>query len=133
MNNIISDLHIHHVALVAENFEATIAFYEKLGFVKYTGWGEGDKRIVLMDMGNGSYLEIFASNPDSTRDGGRFVHLAFAVQDVKAAYDVAIAAGAVSKIAPKVVPVASEPKRITINCAFVIGLNGETLEFFKES
>lgn len=133
MNNVIPDLRIHHVALVAEDFEATIAFYEKLGFKKYTGWGEGNKRICLMDMGNGSHLEIFASNPESARAGGRFVHLAFSVPDVNTAFDLAISAGATVKMAPKVVPVASEPKRITINCAFVFGLNGEVLEFFKES
>lgn len=132
MNKIIPNIRIHHIAVVAEDFEATIAFYEKLGFVKYTGWGEGEKRIQLMDIGNGSHMEIFASNPESTRVGGRFVHLAFAVEDVEQAFKVAIEAGATEKIAPKVVPLESSPKKISINCAFVIGLNGEVIEFFRE-
>lgn len=132
MNSILPGLKIHHVALVAENFEETVDFYESLGFTRYTGWGEGDRRIVLMDMGNQSYLEIFASSPESTREGGRFVHLAFAVEDVSAAFAKALSLGAVEKIAPKIVELASEPKKITIQCAFVTGLNGEILEFFRE-
>lgn len=132
MNNVIPELKIHHIALVAKDFEETVAFYEKLGFVRYTGWGEGNNRIVLMDMGNGSYLEIFASSPDATEGNGRYVHIAFAVNDVKSAYDKAIALGAKEKIAPKVVSLESSPKKITINCGFVFGLNGEQLEFFKE-
>lgn len=132
MNQVIPNLHVHHIALFAEDFEATIVFYEKLGFVKYTGWGNPEKRIQLMDMGNGSYLEIFSADPDTTRTGGRYLHLALGVEDVDAAYNAALAAGAVSKMAPKVVAVESSPKRITINCAFVYGLNGEVLEFFRE-
>lgn len=132
MNNVISNLRIHHVALFAEDFEATVAFYEKLGFTKYTGWGNSEKRIQLMDIGNGSYLEIFSADPDSTRTGGRFIHLALAVDDVDAAYAAALAAGATPKMAPKVVSPDASPSPITINCGFVYGLNGEVIEFFRE-
>ena len=38
----------------------------------------------------------------------------------------------VTKIYPKVVPLDSEPYKMSINIAFVYGPSGEELEFFKE-
>ncbi|MGO0061826.1 VOC family protein [Brevibacillus fluminis] len=51
----------HHVALRANDFAATVAFYtEGLGFVRRHGWGEGAKEVALLDTGDGNYMEIFA-------------------------------------------------------------------------
>lgn len=122
----------HHIALCSDNFERTIAFYTALGLKPYLAWGEGANHIQLMDLGDGSYIEVFANGDGSTRDHNRFFHLALAVDDVQAAYDAALAAGAKPKIAPKVVPLDSTPRKATFNCAFVYGPDGEELEFFRE-
>ena len=53
------------------------------------------------------------------------------VDDVDAAYETALAAGAKPKSAPVVVPLDSYPVKLTLNCAFVYGPAGEELEFFK--
>ncbi|KQX48346.1 MULTISPECIES: VOC family protein [unclassified Paenibacillus] len=51
----------HHVAIRASNFEATVKFYtEGFGFTERLSWGEGDRRAVLLDTGDGDYLEVFA-------------------------------------------------------------------------
>ena len=54
------------------------------------------------------------------------------VDDVEQAYAVALEAGFMPKIAPKVVPLDSKPEKITIEVAFVKGPDGEELEFFRE-
>ena len=125
-------MQIHHIALCSDDFDRSIAFYTRLGLKPYLAWGEGKGHIQLMDLGNGSYIEVFANGDGSARDRNRFLHLAFAVEDVQAAYDAALAAGATSKVAPKVVPLDSTPRKATFNCAFVYGPDGEELEFFKE-
>ena len=125
-------MHVHHIALISDNFERSLEFYTKLGLTPYLAWGEGKGRIQLMDLGCGSYLEIFASGDGSARDKNRYAHLALGVDDVQAAFDKALAAGATVKMAPKVVPLDSIPRKATFNCAFVYGPDGEELEFFKE-
>ena len=105
-NEIVSGMGFHHVALKAHNFDASLKFFtEGLGMKFFTMWGEGD--------------------------GRRYIHYAMKVDDVDAAYNTAIAAGAKPKTAPKVVPLDSHPVKLTLNCAFVYGPSGEELEFFK--
>ena len=122
----------HHVALVADDFEKSCAFYEALGLVPVVGWGEGDHRIRMFDMGDGTRLELFAGGSDAYQAEGKYKHLAFAVDDVDAAYTHALSVGAVSLTPPKSVPLPSTPEAITIRIAFVLGPSGEQLEFFKE-
>ena len=130
MNSVYPNLSIHHVALVSDDFDRSVAFYRRLGFEPYRSWGEGGGRAVMLDIGNGSYLEIFANGDGSDRSNGRWLHLAFAVDDVAAAYEKAIAAGAEPHVLPKTAtPPNPAPVPITIRCAFVKGPDGEQLEF----
>ena len=120
-NEIVSGMGFHHVALKAHNFDASLKFFtEGLGMKFFTMWGEGD----------GSILELFAGGPEEAGEG-RYIHYAMKVDDVDAAYNTAMAAGAKPKTAPKVVPLDSHPVKLTLNCAFVYGPSGEELEFFK--
>jgi catechol 2,3-dioxygenase-like lactoylglutathione lyase family enzyme len=60
-NKRIQGMGFHHIALKAKDFEASLKFYtEGLGMEFYTQWGEGDKRIAMLDLGDGSILELFA-------------------------------------------------------------------------
>ncbi len=132
MNTNIFASGIHHVALIADDFERAIKFYEKLGLTKYALWGEGKGRIQLMGVGNDSFIEIFASGNGEDRPEGRFAHLAICVDDVESAYKAAIAAGAEKRSEPQVVKVNSSPTPMTIQCGFVTGPEGEVIEFFKQ-
>lgn len=123
---------IHHVALAVNNFEESYKFYtEGLGFTLYAKWGSPEKTIALLDIGNGEYIELFSNGTGKEEQDSRYIHLAFKVDDVEAAYNKAIAAGGKPHILPKSVPVNSEPTNIVINCAFVIAPGGEQVEFFK--
>ncbi len=137
MNTKISGMSIAHLALKASDFEKSLKFYTDIGMEPYISWGEGDKRIQMLKFGGGAgILELFAggikSSCNDDGNAGKYIHFAYAVDDVEAAYNVAIAAGAKPKVAPKIVPLESSPIKVSINIAFVYGPDGEELEFFKE-
>jgi len=130
-NNKISDIGVHHLALAARDFEESLRFYtEGLGFMEMASWGEGEKRIALLDIGNGSAFEIFANGSAEEQANARFVHFAFSTGDPDGAYAAAMAAGATSHMEPKDFTIPANPP-IPARIAFVKGPDGELLEFFK--
>ena len=136
-NNVIKGLGYAHMAIAAKDFDKSLAFYQALGMTVYTQWGEGDSRIALLDMGDGSLVELFAKpdlNTDKAAtpaDGNPFLHFAFSAQNVDEAYRIALEAGATPLKPPAEVPLPSHPLRLTLRIAFVKGPSGEELEFFK--
>lgn len=130
-NEIIKGMEFHHVALKTPDIDASIAFYEKLGMKFYTAWGVGDGRVAMLDFGDGGILELFAGGNDRETADPKYIHFALKVDDVDAAYETALAAGAKPKTAPKIAPLNSKPVRLTLNCAFVYGPGGEEVEFFR--
>ncbi len=130
--SLIKGIRYAHVAIVAKDFEKSLAFYQALGFTPYVSWGEGKGKIMLLDIGDGSKLELFAKGSDEYSPMGKWLHVAFAVENVDEAYERALAAGAKPLIAPKDMPLESSPKRITLRLAFVEGPDGEQIEFCKE-
>ncbi len=134
MNNKIPGMTTAHLALKASDFEKSLKFYTDIGMEPYVSWGEGDSHIALLKFGNGGMLELFAGGKKSegdSGDAGKYIHFAYQVEDVDAAYKTALDAGATSKIAPKIVHLDSKPEKISINICFVYGPDGEELEFFK--
>lgn len=130
-NKVISGLGFHHIALKAHNFEESLKFYtEGLGMELLNGWGEGDGRIQMLDIGDGTILELFAGGAEHA-EVGRYMHLAFKCDDVDAAFATAVKAGAKVKMEPSTVPLNSQPHPMTLRVAFVYGPSGEELEFFK--
>ena len=130
-NKKIPNIGVHHLALSAVDFDKSIKFYtEGLGFETVAEWGEGKGRAALLDIGNGSHFEIFANgNPNEQKDV-KFVHFAFATSNPDLAYENALAAGAVSHIEPKSLEIPADPP-LPVRIAFVVGPDGEVLEFFK--
>ena len=130
-NTVLGATGIAHVALVCDHFDETIAFYERLGATRQPGWGEGKGSIQLLDIAGGVCLELFAWGDGTAAPNGRWVHVALAVDDVDIAFKNALAAGAKEKGAPRVVEIQTTMGPRKINCAFVIGPEGEELEFFR--
>jgi len=134
-DNYITGCGIHHIAVRVSDFEAAKKFYlDGLGFTIFKEWGAPDRRIALVDTGNGNYLEIFSGAPAGTINSdcaGSLVHIALRVSDARAAYERAIACGAVPHILPKDTQLPSEPP-FPVSIAFVKGPDGEIIEFFQE-
>ena len=134
----------HHVAIRAVDFDATIRFYtEGLGCsVRYRFSVPGRiDRAAFLDMGDGRFIEVFGSGstvqsegrrrrPDEEPTEGALLHFCFRVADVDAAYARALAAGAVSRIAPGKRQLGGEPP-VEVQIAFITGPNGEVIEFLK--
>ncbi len=131
-NEKIPGLGFHHIGLKAADFERSKAFYLALGMKEMVCWGEGKGRIAMFDIGNGDRIELFASGGDMFSENGKFIHFAMTVEDVDAAYETALAAGAEPLTPPKTVDLASTPYLMSIRIAFVKGPDGEQLEFFKQ-
>jgi catechol 2,3-dioxygenase-like lactoylglutathione lyase family enzyme len=131
-NEIIKGMGFHHIALKCKDIEKSLQMYKALGMTEVARWGEGERLIVMLDVGDGGRIELFANGSDEYSVMGKWQHFAMKVDDVEQAYAVALAAGFTSKIAPKVVPLDSKPEKMSIQIAFVLGNDGEEVEFFKE-
>lgn len=132
-NELNKGMKFHHIGLKCADLDRSVAFYtEALGMKPYAAWGEGDARIQMMSIGEGGIFELFAGGGDAYADNGKWIHLALEVDDVEAAFENAISHGAEPLTYPKVVPLESEPEKMSINIAFVKGPDGEELEFFKK-
>lgn len=131
-NEIIKNMGFHHIALKASDFEKSLEMYKALGLTEYARWGDSEKTIALLDIGDGGKIELFSNGGDEYSENGKWNHFAMSVDDVDAAYETALKAGFKPHIAPKVVPLDSSPRKISINIAFVIGPDNEQVEFFKE-
>lgn len=131
-NVILNNAAFHHVALRCSDIEKSIAMYTALGMKELLRWGEGEKEIVMLDIGSGGRLELFANGSDFYSENGKWQHIALAVEDVEKAFHIALDAGFAADIFPKIAPLDSTPYKTTFNVAFVKGPDGESLEFFKE-
>ena len=135
-NTVLTHAGFHHLAFRARDFDKSLAFYtEGLGFVLAHGWGDGDTRIALLDIGDGNFLELFASAPgqepytngDTAPAPGAFFHLALRTADVDKDIETVRALGCWVTVEPKSVLVNGK----TIRVGFFLGPDGETLEFFQ--
>ncbi|HMB95139.1 MAG TPA: hypothetical protein VKK61_03790, partial [Tepidisphaeraceae bacterium] len=50
----------HHAAIKARDFDASVGFYIALGMKEKIRWGDGASRGIMLDSGDGNYIEIFA-------------------------------------------------------------------------
>ena len=122
----------HHIAMRAHDFDATVKFYtEALGFKEKVAWGEGDKRAIMLDTGDGNYLEVFAGGSDEPKPEGAVVHFALRTSDCDTAIERARAAGAEVTVEPKDVEIPSRPQPLPVRIAFCKGPDGEIIEFFQ--
>ena len=121
----------HHVAIRVAGFEEAVRFYtEGLGMVEKVRWGQGDGRAVMLDTGDGNYVEIFAGG-DGEAGKGAILHYALRTGDVDAAIERARAAGAEVTMEPRDVAIPSDPA-LPVRSAFCKAPGGEVIAFFHE-
>ena len=127
MENLIKG--VHHISIKTRGlqaFDRAVRFYRDiLGMPVALSWGEGDGSAVMLDIGNGSMMEIFANGEDEPGQGA-IRHFALATDDVDACVKAVSANGYEVFVEPKDVTLGTNPARI----AFCRGPVGEEIEFF---
>jgi len=119
------------VAVRVGDYERAVRFYtDVLGFVPGPSWGEGDSRAVMLDTGDGNYLEVFAGGTDGPKEGGALLHLALRCADVDAVVARVRAAGVEITVEPKDVDIPTRPLPFPVRLAFCRAPDGTILEFF---
>jgi glyoxylase I family protein len=132
-NSIINGCGAHHIAIQAHDWEESLRLYrDVLGMELAAEFGSPERKIVLLDMGDGSYIELFAPTPDTPPVIEPAIHLpvmhiALATTDAKAAAEHVRQAGYGITVEPKTVNLG----KLTVTIAFFKGPNGEIIEFFQ--
>jgi catechol 2,3-dioxygenase-like lactoylglutathione lyase family enzyme len=128
---------LHHLAIQARDYDKSVHFYkEVLGMEEVASVYFPSRKGMFLSLGNGSLIELFAPQNDGSTDlpeyennGLVLWHFALAVEDVSAATEHCREAG---------YEVTVEPKEIQFEggfhatISFVLGPNGEAVEFFDQ-
>jgi glyoxylase I family protein len=122
----------HHIAIGASDFDASMKFYvDGLGFVAAKQWSGQNGRAVMLDTGDGNYLEMFERPGRQAPSEGAVLHFALRTEDCDGAIERARAAGAEVTVEPKDVDIPSAPS-FPVRIAFFKGPDGEIVEVFQE-
>ena len=132
MNQKIAGLGTHHIAVQTQNYEASVAFYtEVMGMAPTVEFNAGGRRVCLLDIGDGSHLELFEPIPGTTpsgdADGNVVFHFALTTSDIEAALERVRAAGMEITVEPRTAQLGS----LNVSIAFFKGPGGEVVEFFQ--
>lgn len=129
-NNRIKGCGFHHLSMRVRDIEASLKFYrDTLGFVEKTAWGEGEKRTVLLDTGDGNYFEI--SQGEAGEGGSVYHHIALRADDCGAALEAARAAGVEVTMETRDISLDSTMGALNLRIAFFKGPDGELVELFQ--
>jgi glyoxylase I family protein len=130
-NTVIGGGGFHHISMRVRDLQRSVAFYtEGLGFKLRLAWGPEDNRTVLLDTGDGNYLELSGGDSDGFNPTGVIRHFAFRTDDCDVAIEAARAAGAEVTVEPRDVALSSDPPT-PVRVAFFKGPDGEVIEFFQ--
>ena len=132
-NSVLGGGGLHHLAIRAADFDAAVKFYTRaLGFKEKIRWGEGNQRAIMLDIGDGNSLEIFAGGSPGPKPEGAILHFALRTADCDAALSRAVAAGAVTTLEPREVSLPTQPHPTAVRIAFCRAPDGEIIEFLQE-
>lgn len=121
----------HHVAIKVRDFDSTVAFFQDvLGFTEKISWTmDGGVRAMMLDTGDGNYVEVFGDPDYDVSGNDRIFHVAFRTTDVDAATNRCRDAGCKVTMGPADVNIPSEPPT-PVRISFVEGPEGVVIEFF---
>ena len=122
----------HHVSLGVADFDQAVAFYkEGLGFQEKLSCTLEGRRMLMLDLGDGSILEIFSEGKKEAPTEGRITHFCIRTADCDAAHALALAAGAVETLSPRNVTLPDPARAFDVRISFVLTPSGESLEFLQ--
>ncbi len=132
-NSIIAGCGTHHIAVQARDWEASLKLYrDVLGMELVAEFGSSERKIILLDTGDGSHMELFAPTassptPASESANDPLTHFALATSDTRSAIEHVRQAGYEVTVEPKDVDLGA----LKVTIAFFRGPSGESIEFFQ--
>jgi glyoxylase I family protein len=125
---------LHHVCVKTRDWDATMRFYrEGLGCTIRLAWREAPQRAVMLDTGDGNYIEVFedlAWTPPAT---GPIHHFALRTTRLDAVVEHLRGMGVPILTEPKdvVLSPTNLPGPVPLRIAFCTGPNGECIELLQ--
>jgi len=132
-NKAIAGLGTHHIAIQTQNWDESVKFYtDVMGMEQVVQFGSAERRALLLDIGDGSHMELFEATADSPKSADEVVnntviHFALTTTDVDAAVERVREAGMEITVEPKTLGIG----HLNITIAFFKGPSGEIVEFFR--
>jgi glyoxylase I family protein len=132
-NTVAKTCGVHHITIQTRDWEASLRLYlEVLGMQVAAEWGPENRRMMLIDVGDGSHLELIAPTANSPTVGSPaandpLVHIALATADAAASIEPVRRAGFEVTMEPKDVVLGD----LSATVAFFKGPNDEVIEFFQ--
>lgn len=121
----------HHTAIRSANFDASVAFYlEVLGMQTKITWGVKPERAIMIDAGDGNYVEIFERAEFEPVEGS-ILHFALRTDDCSAILEKVRAVGMEITMEPKAVNIPANVGIVPVKIAFFKGPSGEIIELFE--
>ena len=131
-NRKIAGLGTHHIAVQTQDYEASVRFYtEVMGMSEVVGFKSEGRRAVILDIGDGSHMELFepipGTQPSSDATGNVVFHFALQTTDIESALERVRAAGMEITVELKTVDMGP----LNISLAFFKGPSGEVVEYIQ--
>lgn len=132
-NKVIAGGGTHHIAVQARDWDASMKLYrDVLGMEPVAEFGPPERKIVLLDIGDGSHMELFQPLEDTPAPGADaandpVMHFALATTDTRGATELVRSHGYEITVEPKDVQLAD----LKVTISFFKGPSGEVIEFFQ--
>jgi glyoxylase I family protein len=126
----------HHVCVKTRDWDRTMEFYrETLGCTEKIAWRAAPQRAVMLDTGDGNYLEVFEDLAYTPAPDGAVIHFALRTTRLDEVAARVRAFGAKITMEPKDVTIATTngTPAVPIRIFFCEGPSGEVIEFFQNS
>ena len=131
-NKMIAGLGSHHIAVQTTNYEASVRFYtEVMGMTEVVEFETGGRRALILDIGDGSHMELFepipGTQPKNDATGDIVFHFALQTTDIEAALERVRAAGMEITVELR----SADLGPLSVSLAFFKGPSGEVVEFMQ--
>ena len=134
-NQVIEGIGTHHIAVQTRDWEESLKLYQDVLGMKIVADFEGaspKRRILLLDIGDGSHMELFdtydgSPQPNDEVPNDPVFHFALTVNDTRSATEKVRSAGYEITVEPTTVTL----DKLDVTLSFFKGPSGEVIEFFQ--
>lgn len=135
-NSILGGGGFHHVCVKTRDWDRTLQFYQEvLGCTEKITWRAAPQRAIMLDTGDGNYMEIFEDLASTPAPNGSVFHFALRTTRLDEVAQRVRAFGAKITMEPKDVTITTTNGQggVPIRIFFCEGPSGESIEFFQNT